>query len=247
MPRSIKININSTNNIKALADFLKQRRSKTRPELSSVKKSLIPSIYNQFILPMLNLWSNPKSKITESDLIDFMGEVFALSIYSIYNTVSNWEKDPKLSNNLTPDFLINNSDYVEIYSPEIDFWKNVSSTAGFQPAAELLTQNTVVKTVETKSNKYSGCSMVILVIVYNYPFPNDLSKIYEHIKHRPEHRIVGMYGSAIVYDSSGETKTRKKQVLVPLSDKYPKQAEKVVAKKYLLKKRDATYPTRATE
>lgn len=202
MARSIKIAINHTNNTKAFIQFLEKRISKTRPQSESVNLSAIPSLYASFIDPMLRLWNNPKSKITEPDLVDFMGEVFALSIYSKDNTVSTWQKDPKLSNSLTPDFLVNNSDYVEIYSPEIDFWKNVSSTLEFQPMAELLTQNTIVETVEAKSSKYSGYPMIILVMVHNYPFSRDLPKIYERIKHQPEHRIVGMYGDAIIYDSS---------------------------------------------
>lgn len=204
MARSIKLDINRANNIKAFTQFFENRRSKARPQFNSVNTAGITSIYDDFVEPMLQLWSNPKSKITEADLIDFMGEVFALAIYSKGNVVSNWRKDPKLVNNLTPDFIINEASYIEVYSPEIDFWKNVSGDGGFQPATELLQQSTIIDTVGAKSSKYNGYPMIILVMVHNYPFPDDLPKIYKSIKNRPEHRIVGMYGDSIIYDSSTE-------------------------------------------
>lgn len=202
MARSIKLDINRANNIKAFTQFFENRRSKTRPQFSSVDRAGVVSLYEDYVEPMLQLWSSPKSRMTEPDLVDFIGEVFALAIFAKDNMVSSWRKDPKLINNLTPDFIINDTAYIEVYSPEIDFWKNISEDGGFQPAEDLRRQLTIIDTLEAKSSKYNGYPMIILVMVHEYPFADDLPKIYKDIKHLSEHRIVGMYGDAIVYDSS---------------------------------------------
>ena len=193
-----KLNPNDTNNIVSLVKFLQNRDSKTRPR--GLDAMGISQIYISLIKPLLS--KGKQSKMTEPDLVDFMGEILALSVYGQKYQIDLWQYDPKLDGGLTPDFLVNNSEYVEVYSPEVDFWKKVPNTTEFFPANGVFDQNTMAETIESKSSKYQDTPMTILVAIHQYPFPDDIVKACQKATLRKNHRLLCLYGSQPIYDSS---------------------------------------------
>ena len=195
---SRKLEPNDANNILCLVKFLKNRDSKSRPQ--GLDATGISHVYVNLIRPLLNKGS--QSKMTEPDLVDFMGEILALSIYAEKNTVDSWHYNPEIDSGLTPDFLVNGDEYVEIYSPEVDFWKKVPDTQGFFPVGGRFDQNTMVETIEKKSSKYKSTPMTILVVIHQYPFPDDIVKACKKVTMNNSHRLLCLYGSQPIYDSS---------------------------------------------
>jgi hypothetical protein len=165
----------------------------------------VKHVYHSVVSPILKLGEHP-SFANDSDRKKFVIETFALACYSKDNQITSWEYDPVLPGSAkTPDFFINGSYYLEVYSPVSDLPKEMVedlnrqtnegklvANTGFHPVSSFW-QQVGKPYLEKKSQKYKDYQMTFLVHTMAGGFPVDMINMLKQVAlATPDHHI-GFY------------------------------------------------------
>lgn len=172
----------------------------------------VDDIFQLIIKPILVLGTIPTLS-GDDEKEKFVLELFALACFSKDNTINEWEYNPVLTgSNLTPDFLLNKSQYLEVYSPVSDLPRNMLATikqqeiegssipsTGFQPVSTFW--HSVAKPyLENKSVKYKNYKITFLVHTIAGGFSVDMINTLKQIQlSSPDHQLVYYKGNKKEY------------------------------------------------
>lgn len=172
----------------------------------------IELILESIIKPVLDKGSVPIFS-GDDEKKKFVVEIFALACYAKDNKIDKWEYNPFLPNSKkTPDFLVNDIDYIEVYSPISDLSKDIKQDLIKQEESGALVLNTgflpvssfhhgVAKSyLEEKSTKYKDYKITFLVHTAAGGFPIDMINSLKQVNlASPEHHISYYQGNYSKY------------------------------------------------
>jgi hypothetical protein len=136
-------------------------------------KKWINKTYNSLIKPLLEKGAFCK-KNSETKKVETMGEVFTLSLYTKNHQVNKWVHQPKINNNLTPDFLINDDYYIEVYCPTLSHNNNNTGYYLQKDHKGKYSRINLTSNIDYKSYKYKNDKLIIIVLVICGEFLPDL-------------------------------------------------------------------------
>lgn len=192
-----------------LAESLKDRENtfSKDPDPESIEW-----IFKSIIKPVLDKGDTPTFS-NDFDKKKFVIETFALACYAKDNEINKWVYDPVLPNsNKTPDFFVNDTTYIEVYSPISDIPNdikqdlsrqedsgNLIASTGFLPASSF--HHAVAKSyIEKKSDKYKDYKMTFLVHTAAGGFAKDMINSLKQVNLSSlEHHIVYYQGNSKKY------------------------------------------------
>lgn len=128
------------------------------------------------------------------EIRQFIKEIFALYCHAQYEFVGRWLYEPKLSNRTTPDFLINDNEYVEIYTPKLYIPDKI--THNFFPSDGTY----ITKEINEKSRKYAQYKLTIIIQVLNNGFIGIVTKQAKRVTIvNPDHKLYVYHAGNLVY------------------------------------------------
>lgn len=178
--------------IKNLIEFVRDRETvlSNKPDCKNIEE-----MFNVLIKPLLKTGTY-KIPTSATKKKEFSGELFALSVYAKYHSVNNWQYEPKIDNELTPDFMINDNHYLEVYSPALN---HDNSSSGYylkdDGTGKFLRKN-LISVIEEKSIKYRVENIIFIIHVICAEFGIDLQKSLKNIKlASSSHQVYLYHGS----------------------------------------------------
>lgn len=192
--------------ITILVSVLKERENTFS---KGVDAATVSHIYHSIVSPILKLGVHPNF-VNDNDRKKFVIETFALACYSKDNPIESWVYDPVLPGSAkTPDFFINNSYYLEVYSPISDLPKEMVADLNQQTEEGKLIANTGFYPVssfwhkvgkpylENKSQKYKDYQMTFLVHTMAGGFPIDMINMLKQVTlASSDHHIIFYQGNS---------------------------------------------------
>lgn len=192
-----------------LKDWLNRfMESRTTPMNPVVNTEGINTIAEEVLLPLLDAALKTPSLTNEQKETEFAGDLFALAMYAKNHELRSWLYSPRCVNNLTPDFLINDDQYVEVYSPSLNhgsdellygYGLNVNDNVyngNFvmveQPESRF---KRLIDEVEAKSVKYKALKAIFLVHVVFNEFIHDIQSDLNQVGlSSTEHQVLLYHG-----------------------------------------------------
>lgn len=188
--------MNDNENMNKLKEFVANRGT---PPYNRSSTKYVNNVYYSFIKPLLRLNKNTL-KIKKEETI---GEFFALSIHAKRYIINNYIHQPKV-NKLTPDFLVNNDTYFEIYCPTMNRDINNKNYYLQKDHNGKFSRINLTSNIEEKSSKYKNLKLTIIVLIICNDFLNDLKNSLKNVELKSNnHKLFLYFGDKeINYDQS---------------------------------------------
>lgn len=183
----------------------------------NVNRDGVGKIYYDTMEPILTRGKIPEFKSKQEEKT-FAGSMLALSVYAKDHKVCKWKYEPSICGK-TPDFLVNDQQYIEIYSPHNDLpqktkdklekKKSASNNAVYSTGLWLeekgFIRNQVKNNLNKKSKNYENFPVLFLVNTIAADFTEDVIKSLKGVHLKTEqHSIIYYHGDRVMYRSNNE-------------------------------------------
>ena len=174
----------------AFIQFVKEHESSLN---SGINKKSLSAIYNDLILPILELGKNVHSG-SEEDKTKLIGGVFALAIYAKYHPIKSWKYSTDERMTDLPAFTVNANKKLVTYSPVLGGERGIDEYLTADSSGKFYKPE-ISNTLEKESEKLKDIPLTFLVHVITSDFIGDtiysLSNV--HLS-SPDHKILFYHG-----------------------------------------------------